>query len=103
MEPLPKPVALDTAEFVVRDLDDSKLEAAVHLWENDPAGAPLAFSLADELGAIAARQPALVALFGDAVAGAIAARVDGPRAWVLRWSVVPEYRRRGIGAKTLFR
>jgi transitional endoplasmic reticulum ATPase len=101
MEPLPRPVALDTAEFVVRDLDDAKLEAAVHLWENDPAGAPLAFSLADVLGAIAARQPSLVALIGDHVAGAIAARVDGPRAWVLRWSVAPEWRRRGIGAELL--
>src|SRR5712691_4646405 len=101
MEPLPKPIALDTAEFVIRDLDDSKLEAAIRLWESDSAGAPLAFSLADVLGAIAARQPALVAVAGENVAGAIAARVDGPRAWVLRWSVATELRRHGIGAELL--
>ena len=101
MEPLPKPIALDTPEFVIRDLDDSKLEAAIRLWESDSGGAPLAFSLADVLGAIAARQPGLVALAGENVAGAIAARVDAPRAWVLRWSVATEWRRRGIGAELL--
>jgi transitional endoplasmic reticulum ATPase len=101
MEPLPKPIALDMPEVVIRDLDDSKLEAAIRLWETESAGAPLAFSLADVLGAIAARQPALVALAGENVAGAIAARVDGPRAWVLRWSVAADWRRRGIGAELL--
>jgi transitional endoplasmic reticulum ATPase len=101
MEPLPEPISLETPEFAIRDLDDSSLEAAIHLWESDSAGVPLAFSLADVLGAIAARQPALVALVGEAAAGAIAARVDGPRAWILRWSVAPEWRRRGIGAELL--
>src|SRR6478609_224559 len=101
MEPAPRPVALDTAEHSIRDLDDSRLEQVVRLWENDDAGAPRAFSLADVLAAIAARQPALVALVGDEVAGAIAARVDGTRAWVLRWSVAPEWRRLNLDAKLL--
>ena len=76
----------------VRRPRSRRLEAreAVHLWENDPAGAPLAFSLADVLGRDRRTPAGLVALIGDDVAGAIAARVDGPRAWILRWSVAPE-------------
>jgi hypothetical protein len=102
MEPLPQPVRLDTAGAVVRDLDDSRLEQAVRLWERTaPAGEASAFSLADVLAAIAARQPALVALVGDEVAGAIAARVDGNRAWILRWSVGPEWRRLELEAELL--
>jgi hypothetical protein len=42
-----------------------------------------------------------VALVGGEVAGAISARVDGERAWVLRWSVAPERRRQGLGGELL--
>jgi transitional endoplasmic reticulum ATPase len=98
---LPKPVAIDRPDAVVRDLDDAQLEHALRLWENGSGDTPVAFSLADVLGAIAARQPALVALVDGEVAGAIAARVDGERAWVLRWSVAPERRRGGIGGELL--
>src|SRR3954451_2299700 len=98
---LPKPVALDRPDAVIRDLDDGHLEHALRLWENGSARTPVAFSLADVLGAVAARQPALVALVEGEVAGAISARVDGGRAWVLRWSVAPERRRQGLGGELL--
>jgi MoxR-like ATPase len=97
--PLPRPTATDTDDPAVRDLDESRLEHAVRLWEDDDG--PRAFTLADVLAAIAARQPALVAVAGDEVAGAIAARVDGPRAWVLRWSVAPAWRGSELGAELL--
>ena len=87
----------------IRELDDSRLEDR-RLWETrsaDDAQSP--FSLAEVLAAIAARQPALVAQVGDRVVGAVAARVDGQRAWVLRWSVAAESRRRGVGADLLWR
>src|SRR5438067_11769702 len=87
MELVPEPVTPDRPDFSIRDLDDAHLEQAVRLWESGTAGERLAFSLADVLAAIAARQPALVALLGEEVVGAIAARVEGDRAWVLRWSV----------------
>jgi SpoVK/Ycf46/Vps4 family AAA+-type ATPase len=45
--------------------------------------------------------PALVAIADDRVIGAIAARVDGERAWILRWSVETDARGRGIGASLL--
>src|SRR5262249_59530813 len=52
-------------------------------------------------GWTAGRRAAPVAVVGGEVAGAIAARVDGERAWVLRWSVAPERRRRGLGGELL--
>jgi hypothetical protein len=55
MELVPAPDVPGRPDFVVRDLDDSRLEQAVRLWESTSAGEPLAFSLADVLAAIAAR------------------------------------------------
>jgi len=89
------------AEPQLRDLDDGRLEAAVRLWEDSDAGQSAAFSLAEVLGALTAREPALVALAGDEVVGAIAAAVDGDRAWIVRWAVAPAWRRRGVGAALL--
>jgi ATP-dependent 26S proteasome regulatory subunit/GNAT superfamily N-acetyltransferase len=94
-------VAVGSAEVAIRDLDEGRLEAAVKLWESTESNNALAFSLAEVLAALVAREPALVALVNDRVVGAIAARVDGRRAWILRWSVEPDSRRRGIGAALL--
>src|SRR5215212_5011521 len=86
----------------IRDLDDARLEQAVRLWEEiAPSSGSFAFPLAEVLGALSARQPALVALAGERLVGAISARVDGSRAWILRWAVVPEWRGRGVGAALL--
>src|SRR5262245_13135001 len=99
MEP---PIGDTAGRVQIRELDDSRLEEAVRLWESDAEGdAESPFSLAEVLAAVAARQPALVATVGDAVVGAVAARVDGERAWVLRWAVAAESRRRGVGADLL--
>src|SRR5829696_4632457 len=86
----------------IRELDDTRLEQAVRLWEDAaPESGEFAFSLAEVLGALSARQPALVALAGERLVGAIAARVDGSRAWILRWAVTPEWRGRGVGGGLL--
>src|SRR3954468_20377576 len=95
MEP-PKPVESDP-EAVIRDLDDAHLEYALRLWENGSAGTPVAFSLADVLGAIAARQPALVALVGGQGAGAIS-RSRGGRRRGGRRHLRSRRRRAGVGA-----
>ena len=94
-------VVAGPAEVAIRDLDESRLEAAVKLWESSETNEAFAFSLAETLAAVVAGEPALVALGGDRVIGAIAARVDGGRAWILRWSVEADSRRRGIGASLL--
>ena len=99
MEP---PIGDTAGRVQIRELDDSRLEQAVRLWESDADGdAESPFSLAEVLAAVAARQPALVATMGETVVGAVAARVDGERAWVLRWAVAAESRRRGVGADLL--
>lgn len=94
-------IAVGSPEVAIRDLDESRLEAAVKLWESSESNDALAFSLAETLAAVVAGEPALVALSGDRVIGAIAARADGGRAWILRWSVEADSRRRGIGASLL--
>jgi ribosomal protein S18 acetylase RimI-like enzyme len=95
-------MAVELVEPQIRDLDDTRLEQAVRLWEEtaDP-GQTAAFSLAEVLAAVTAREPALVAMAGEEVVGAIATAVDGERAWVVRWSVAPGWRRRGLGATLL--
>lgn len=95
-------IALETPELKVRDLDDARLEQAVRLWE-DAADhdQPAAFSLAEVLAAVTSREPALVAVAGDDVIGAVATAVDGERAWIVRWAVAPGWRRRGVGTSLL--
>ncbi len=101
-EPAHDLARVDVPDAQIRDLDDTRLEQAIRLWEAAaPSSGPLAFSLAEVLAALGARQPALVALVGERLVGAIAARVDGQRAWILRWAVAPEWRSRGIGAELL--
>jgi transitional endoplasmic reticulum ATPase len=85
----------------VRDLDDARLEQAVRIWEEDAEAGPPAYSLAEVLTAASAREPGLVAVVDDVVVGAVVARADGQRAWVLRWSVAAEWRGRGIGTALL--
>jgi GNAT superfamily N-acetyltransferase len=86
----------------IRDLDDARLEQAMRLWEDAaPSSGGFAFSFAEVLAALTARQPALVALVGERLVGAVAARVDGSRAWILRWAVMPEWRGRGVGEALL--
>jgi hypothetical protein len=94
-------VTIRHADAAIRDLDEGRLEAAVKLWERSESNDALAFSLSEVLAAVVARQPALVALADDRVVGAVAARVDGERAWILRWSVEAGFRRQGIGASLL--
>ncbi|HET8894594.1 MAG TPA: GNAT family N-acetyltransferase [Gaiellaceae bacterium] len=96
-------VVVGSSEVAIRDLDESRLEAAVKLWESSESNDAFAFSLAETLAAVVAGEPALVALSGDRVIGASAARADGGRAWILRWSVEADSRRRGIGASLLRR
>jgi MoxR-like ATPase/GNAT superfamily N-acetyltransferase len=95
------PVVSGLTGVAIRDLDESRLEAAVKLWERTAPNDALTFSLAEVLAAVVARMPALVALADDRVIGAIVARVDGERAWILRWSVDADARRHGIGASLL--
>jgi hypothetical protein len=55
MEP---PIGETAGRVQIRELDDSRLEQAVRLWESDADGdAESPFSLAEVLAALASRQP----------------------------------------------
>ena len=61
----------------IRDLDDSRLEDAVRLWETGSDGdAESPFTLAEVIAAVAARQPALVAQVGDQIEVYVSERVS---------------------------
>lgn len=86
----------------IHDFDETHLDRAVRLLEESEVDSPSVFSLAEVVTSLAARHPALVAVDseGDLV-GAIVARIDGERAWVLRWVVSATHRRRGVGLALL--
>lgn len=87
-------------EWEVRDLEDTDLDRVVHLWDEEDAVS--VFPLAEVLDARAASHPAFVATARDGrVLGAIAARVEHERAWLLRWVVEPAARHAGVGTALL--
>lgn len=86
----------------VRDFHDDDLDAAIRLWDDPTAGdsRPL-FSVSELVAAVRARQPAVVAVVGDEVVGCAVAELGRDRAWVLRLSLSPNWRHRGIGSTLL--
>jgi MoxR-like ATPase/GNAT superfamily N-acetyltransferase len=86
----------------IRDLHEDDLDAVVRLWDNPAAGtvAPV-FGLSDLMTAVRADAPAVVAVVGDELVGAVVATVSGARAMVMRISLAPGWRRKGIGSAML--
>jgi transitional endoplasmic reticulum ATPase len=86
----------------IRDFHEDDLDAAVRLWDDPAAGtaAPV-FGVSDLIAAVRAGAPAVVAAAGDEVVGTVVAIVSGGRALVLRISLAPGWRRRGIGSAML--
>ena len=66
-----------------------------------PAAGGSAFSLSDLIAAVRSHEPAVVAVAGEELAGAAVAAVGGDRAWVMRISLAPAWRQRGIGGAML--
>jgi transitional endoplasmic reticulum ATPase len=90
------------AMWRVRDFHADDLDAAVRLWD-DPAasgGAPV-FGLSDLIAAVRSHQPAVVAVVGEELVGAAISTVATDRAWVMRISLAPVWRHRGIGSAML--
>jgi len=86
----------------IRDFHEDDLDAAVRLWD-DPAagtGAPV-FGLSDLISAVRAGAPAVVAVVGDELVGTVVATTGGARALLLRISLAPGWRRRGVGSAML--
>ena len=86
----------------VRDFHEDDLDAAIRLWDDPAAGATVpVFGVSDLISAVRDESPAVVAVVGSEVVGAVVASVNGARASVLRISLAPGWRRRGIGSAML--
>jgi transitional endoplasmic reticulum ATPase len=90
------------AMWRVRDFHADDLDAAVRLWD-DPAasGEAAVFGLSDLIAAARSHQPAVVAVVGEEIVGTAVATVSDDRAWVMRISLAPAWRHRGIGSAML--
>lgn len=87
---------------MVRDFDDGDLGAVVELVHvAGPPAVDSVFSLADVVRTLTAERSegqAVVAVREDGgVCGVAIARIESERAWLLRWSVAEDQRRRGVG------
>jgi transitional endoplasmic reticulum ATPase len=86
----------------IRDFHEDDLDAAVRLWDDPAAGtaAPV-FGVSDLITAVRAGATTVVAAVGDEMVGVVIATVSGARAMVLRISLAPGWRQRGIGSALL--
>ncbi len=86
----------------IRDFHEDDLDAAVRLWDDPAAGTAVpVFGVSDLISAVRAGAPAVVAVVGDDLAGTVVATISGARALVMRISLAPGWRRRGIGSAML--
>jgi transitional endoplasmic reticulum ATPase len=90
------------AMWRVRDFHADDLDAAIRLWD-DPAASSEApvFGLSDLIAAVRSHQPAVAAVVGEDLVGTAVATVGHDRAWVMRISLAPAWRHRGIGSSML--
>jgi len=85
----------------VRDFEPADLEALVRLdADSSTTHQPPVFTLADLVGCLNTH-PAVVAISDGRLVGAAVSRVDTDRAWVLRLSLSPQWRGRGLGSDLL--
>ena len=90
------------APWRVRDFHADDLDAVVRLWDDQAASSEAsAFSLSDLIAAVRLHEPAVVAVVGEELVGVAVAAVGGDRAWVMRISLAPAWRGRGIGSAML--
>jgi transitional endoplasmic reticulum ATPase len=90
------------APWRVRDFHADDLDAAVRLWDNPEASSEApAFGLSDLIAAVRSHEPTVVAVVGEELVGTAVATVSGYRAWVMRISLAPAWRHRGIGSAML--
>lgn len=87
--------------WLLRDYHDDDLEAVVRLCDATSAGQESMFSLAECIGALRARHPAVVAVRGGRLIGAALSSVSGERGWVIRIALADEWRGQGLASALL--
>ena len=86
----------------IRDLHEDDLDAAIRLWDDPSAGSTTpVFGVSDLIAAVRADAPAVVAVVGEEIVGAVVATVSGSRGMILRVSLAAGWRRKGIGSALL--
>ncbi|MGW0546071.1 ATP-binding protein [Streptomyces altiplanensis] len=88
--------------WLIHDYRESDLAAVVHLIDTTAElGQESVFSLAECIGALTSRQPAVVAVHQGVPIGAALACVAGERAWVMRIAISSAWRGRGLASALL--
>jgi GNAT superfamily N-acetyltransferase len=88
--------------YYVRDFAQHDLESAIRLdavsgrTEQQPL-----FDSSDLVTSLQARHPAVVAVSEGRIVGVAVSRVDADRAWVVRLSLDPQWRDKGVGSAML--
>ncbi len=88
--------------WLIRDYREGDLAAVVHLIDTTAElGQESVFSLAECIGALTSRQPAVVAVHQGVPIGTALATVAGERAWVMRIAISSAWRGRGLASALL--
>lgn len=86
----------------LRDLTDADLEEAVALESaSTTVGQRALFPLSEVVASLVAGEPAVAAEAAGQIVGTAVGRVDRDRGWVLRITMHPEWRGRGLGSELL--
>ena len=86
----------------VRDFHDDDLDQVVRVWEESRTpGRRAVHGLAEVLAVIREEGFAVVAVVGEVVVGAAAARVSGDRGWVVLLALANDWRGQGLGSALL--
>lgn len=86
----------------LRDLTDDDLEEAVALeGSSTTVGQRPLFPLSDVVASLVAGEPAVAAEAAGRIVGTAVGRVERGRGWVLRITLDPEWRGRGLGSELL--
>jgi len=89
-------------DWHLRDLSDEDLEEAVALdGLSSSVGQRALFPLSEVVAAIVAGEPAVAAEAGGHLVGTAVGRVDRDRGWILRITLHPQWRGRGLGSDLL--
>lgn len=90
-----------TDPWLIREYHDNDLEDVVRLCDSTPQQQSSVFSLADCIGALRSRQPAVVAVHQGQIVGAALSVVSGERAWIIRIAIVEDRRGQGLPSALL--
>ncbi|MGH3952162.1 MAG: GNAT family N-acetyltransferase, partial [Pseudonocardiaceae bacterium] len=87
--------------WLLRDYHDDDLESVVRLCDATSEGQESVFSLAECIGALRARHPAVVAVRGGRLIGAALSSVSGERGWIIRIALADGWRGQGLTSALL--